>query len=908
MQFHRKNLKTLGNTFLTSLLFLFILASTLRVCSNKTFQECKLTNIFVQETQSYYLLENLMALSRDYAHQLTQNPMMANLFLSVDAYRDKDVSSNKTGTIIDFNDSFSKDQIVPNDFPLQISSWDVKGGPIFWQDKRKDTNDERYLSEVFLLGELGIVSNLIPNWKAHIVQTMEIERNPLCDFQLYSEGDTVLNGNIGVNDYLNFYGPIQINGNTRFPFYTDQTSSGYSFYKKVNLAGHALRICEQKSSVQSIAIPEKYCFYDNHLFYDTFQNPYIKGDNDFKIFDNNSNALKKISDFSNNAIAGNFYNYEQYAFENFEGKFITRSRVYRPYGFDPISDWGYWFPVEGGGSSESARVLDMCLGFHNICKASANHNLFSTRAGNAVSALRGLNNYQMAEKIRLVEMQKAMNAPGLEVKLALKSQNEVNTDSLRVAVNFPYVTYNTSHFPATKDNLYLNRYLSLKFQENSIFSIVSICENIEGATFDYALSSSTNLSDVLNKKYYNGFSNGKMVRKEIVVGSTYTLDRLSDIFIEKKGFDLVEYSDPNSPPHKLVDCEDYWTLDACMARLCTTPGYQYLYDRNRAKWIQLLDIDVGKLKTAVSNRTLLNWEKLGCTIKINADWQGHTNNANRNYKDYTYVEDIRLNYNDKRNKFFLNSKYNEGNFVYSNVYPPVVDIGIRIINAETLPDGGLTIVSPFPVYLKGSFNVNSTKPKACIIADSLTLLSDDWQDWRSGMDFGNSYLYSSDGKSKDPNISPITIYAHVITGRTHPNYWIKDTNTFPDFGIHDAFRTLEDFSAAIKFYGSLLLPYYCQQQWEPPIDFCHSVRLSQWYAYLNLNLGSDGIEWKKMRSVSCMPTYLKINRGRKTQPIGTIVYNALLDDVRGHKTDAKNYTFSDYHSALPDFLKYPKDP
>jgi len=59
MRLRRTTSKKLGNTFFTSLLFLFILATTLRVCTNKTMQECKLTNVFMQETQAYYLLENL---------------------------------------------------------------------------------------------------------------------------------------------------------------------------------------------------------------------------------------------------------------------------------------------------------------------------------------------------------------------------------------------------------------------------------------------------------------------------------------------------------------------------------------------------------------------------------------------------------------------------------------------------------------------------------------------------------------------------------------------------------------------------------------------------------------------------------------------------------------------------------
>ena len=239
----------------------------------------------------------------------------------------------------------------------------------------------------------------------------------------------------------------------------------------------------------------------------------------------------------------------------------------------------------------------------------------------------------------------------------------------------------------------------------------------------------------------------------------------------------------------------------------------------------------------------------------------------------------------------------------------------------------MTLICPYPLYIKGDFNTINTKPKTCLITDSLTILSKDWQDWRSCMDFGNSYLYSSDGKTCDPDIysnteQGPTIYAHVITGRTHPNYWLtNDTfvfngnskKVFPDFGIHDAFRTLEDINKPINFYGSLLLPYYCQRQWEPPIDFCHKDRSPSWVAYASFYLGAQGGDWLNMRTAPGMPTYLKVGRGRKTQAIGSKVYDTLVNDVRAGKVDsapkdAASYSFSNYHDNLPNFLKYPEAP
>lgn len=55
--------------------------------------------------------------------------------------------------------------------------------------------------------------------------------------------------------------------------------------------------------------------------------------------------------------------------------------------------------------------------------------------------------------------------------------------------------------------------------------------------------------------------------------------------------------------------------------------------------------------------------------------------------------------------------------------------GIRLTNAATL-SAGLTVVSPDPVYVKGNFNTVTKKP-ASIIADSVNLLSNAWNDTKT---------------------------------------------------------------------------------------------------------------------------------------------------------------------------------
>lgn len=53
--------------------------------------------------------------------------------------------------------------------------------------------------------------------------------------------------------------------------------------------------------------------------------------------------------------------------------------------------------------------------------------------------------------------------------------------------------------------------------------------------------------------------------------------------------------------------------------------------------------------------------------------------------------------------------------------------GIRLKNGATLPTGGLTVVTPDPIYVQGNFNTVNKKP-AAVLADALNLLSNAWND------------------------------------------------------------------------------------------------------------------------------------------------------------------------------------
>lgn len=110
-------------------------------------------------------------------------------------------------------------------------------------------------------------------------------------------------------------------------------------------------------------------------------------------------------------------------------------------------------------------------------------------------------------------------------------------------------------------------------------------------------------------------------------------------------------------------------------------------------------------------------------------------------------------YNLRENKKVKTIQFNVAAFnafsagAYKTVYiadtrklPSDSQWGIRIVNGETLQSGGLTIATPNPLYVKGHFNspsatrgtsnTSGTRP-ASLVADSITILSKQWDDSES---------------------------------------------------------------------------------------------------------------------------------------------------------------------------------
>jgi hypothetical protein len=128
-----------------------------------------------------------------------------------------------------------------------------------------------------------------------------------------------------------------------------------------------------------------------------------------------------------------------------------------------------------------------------------------------------------------------------------------------------------------------------------------------------------------------------------------------------------------------------------------------------------------------------------------------------------------------------------------------------------LPMPGLTIVSENPVYVQGNYNATAASvtdagsAAASVIADAITLLSNDWNDIRSFMSPTN------------PNgrVASTTGYrAAFVSGKgiAFPQPAFADDSFGSDGGVHNFMRLLENWSGqTIRYRGSLVSLFYNRQ-------------------------------------------------------------------------------------------------
>ncbi len=197
------------------------------------------------------------------------------------------------------------------------------------------------------------------------------------------------------------------------------------------------------------------------------------------------------------------------------------------------------------------------------------------------------------------------------------------------------------------------------------------------------------------------------------------------------------------------------------------------YDYREGKTVQALQLNVGALNTWINSTN-------------GSSYNAQLNNDTGHYIDSVYV------YNSAPGS--------------STTLPSV-----RVANGSTLPSQGLTVVTPDPLYVLGNYNANgsslnngtnvvNTAP-AALIADSITVLSPNWQDsWNSSTP-----------------LSSRTPAATTVNAATFEGIVPSSGNNYSG-GVENFLRLLENWSGkALTYNGSIVVMFpsqYATNRWQ----------------------------------------------------------------------------------------------
>lgn len=189
------------------------------------------------------------------------------------------------------------------------------------------------------------------------------------------------------------------------------------------------------------------------------------------------------------------------------------------------------------------------------------------------------------------------------------------------------------------------------------------------------------------------------------------------------------------------------------------------------------------------------------------------------------------------------SKITTSGVVYIANTSTTGNVGIRLVQGQVLPAGGLTVASQNPVYIQGDYNTGSgtppsdtgtptsptvsgyTRQPAVVAADAVDILSNNWVDPST----------SSSPPSAPPTATNTTVNAALLAGivpsgsvGAPPSNYSGGAENFPRF--------LENWSAAtFTYYGSMVELYKSEQAtnpWGEANVYVPPTR--QWYFDTNL--------------------------------------------------------------------------
>ena len=135
--------------------------------------------------------------------------------------------------------------------------------------------------------------------------------------------------------------------------------------------------------------------------------------------------------------------------------------------------------------------------------------------------------------------------------------------------------------------------------------------------------------------------------------------------------------------------------------------------------------------------------------------------------------------------------------------------GVRLINGNNLPTGGLTVVSDNPVYIMGDYNNGTTWQPSAVIGDAVTILSNKWVQ-KDTTWAGNTSIASGGRVATATTVNTAIMSGNVITPDSGLGY--NDTGHAYSGGVENFPRFQESWTGVnFNYLGSMVSLYASKQ-------------------------------------------------------------------------------------------------
>jgi hypothetical protein len=269
-----------------------------------------------------------------------------------------------------------------------------------------------------------------------------------------------------------------------------------------------------------------------------------------------------------------------------------------------------------------------------------------------------------------------------------------------------------------------------------------------------------------------------------------------------KGYEEIDFNNDGTPkidPFNKIDAEDHFVRVKPYAASGSTVE-SGIYDYRQKEGMSVVEIDIGKLKAAVEGNDKKYWGNAGKAgnnpSALPQNW----------WNGIVYVE--------------VSTEADPGRA--DLVIPAEAGWAVKLVNGEEIPnpddkslfkrlgdDWGMTLATNAPLYVHGNYNADgrsntgsatepdvfdlSREPPAALIADAVTILSNDWDDSKSLKSLGNRRGNSF-----------TEVAAAILAGLVPSN--LNGSGNYSG-GVENFPRFLEDWRTTFRYRGSMVVLY-----------------------------------------------------------------------------------------------------